>query len=138
MGQKNTASTHQPWETLHDNRHAPCASTRAGDSTCQSQEDLAQRAGISRPTVSRIERGVGDVGIDVVQRIADALGVAVSDLFVPPRSGRVDDDELARRAADPADEFIDVRALLTAVDEAAGAPLDEQRYSRAGRPPVAR
>jgi transcriptional regulator with XRE-family HTH domain len=103
-----------------------------------SQEDLAQRAGISRPTVSRIERGVGDVGIDVVQRIADALGVAVCDLFVPPRSGRVDDDELARRAADPADEFIDVRALLTAVDEAAGAPLDEQRYSRAGRPPVAR
>ena len=37
----------------------------------------------SRPTVSRIERAATDVGVEVVQRIADALGVAVSELFVP-------------------------------------------------------
>jgi transcriptional regulator with XRE-family HTH domain len=103
-----------------------------------SQDELAQRASVSRPTISRIERGVGDVSIDVVQRIADALDLTVADLFVQPRSARGDDDELRRRAADPDSEFGDARALLEAVDEAAGASLDEQRYSRAGRPAVAR
>lgn len=101
-----------------------------------SQEALAERAGISRPTISRIERGVGDVGIDVVQRIADALGVPIGELFIPPSAGPVDDDELARRAADPASEFVDARAVLAAIDEAASQPIE--RYSRAGRPPVAR
>jgi transcriptional regulator with XRE-family HTH domain len=107
-----------------------------------SQQQLAERAGISRPTVSRLERGVGDVGIDAVQRIADALGVAIADLFVPPSSTRADDAELARRAAAPDNEFGDARELLKAIDEAndgrrrGSAPLE--RYSRAGRPSVAR
>ncbi|MBV9440731.1 MAG: helix-turn-helix transcriptional regulator, partial [Candidatus Eremiobacteraeota bacterium] len=64
-----------------------------------SQGQLAERAGVARPTVSRIERAVGDVSLDVVQRIADALGVNVADLFVPPSAAAVDDEELARRAA---------------------------------------
>jgi len=103
-----------------------------------SQDDLAERAGVSRPTISRIERGVAsDVGIDIVQRIANALGITVAELFIPASAVHVDDDELARRAADPDSEFIDARTLLDAIDEAAGRPpLD--RYSRAGRPPVAR
>jgi transcriptional regulator with XRE-family HTH domain len=107
-----------------------------------SQQQLAERAGISRPTVSRLERGVGDVGIDAVQRIADALGIAIADLFVPPSSTGVDDTELARRAAAPNSEFGDARELLKALDEAndrrrqGSTPLE--RYSRAGRPPVAR
>ncbi|MGH7707765.1 MAG: helix-turn-helix transcriptional regulator [Vulcanimicrobiaceae bacterium] len=101
-----------------------------------SQEELANRAGISRPTVSRIERAAADVGIEIVQRIADALGIAVADLFLPTRDDRVDNDELAARAVAPDSEFIDARAVLDAVDEAAGRPIE--RYSRAGRPPVAR
>ncbi|MBV8580090.1 MAG: helix-turn-helix transcriptional regulator, partial [Candidatus Eremiobacteraeota bacterium] len=102
-----------------------------------SQEALAERAGISRPTVSRIERGTaGDVGLDVIQRIADALDLAIADLFVLPDSAGVDDAELARRAAASDDEFVDADALLDAVDEAAGRP--RERYSRAGRPQVAR
>src|ERR1700730_1696469 len=68
------------------------------------QEQLAERAGISRPTVSRLERAAGDVGVEVVQRIADALGKTVADLFVPAGPDRVDDDELARRAAAPDEE----------------------------------
>ena len=100
-----------------------------------SQEALAERAGISRPTISRIERGIGDVGIEVVQRIADALGVPVHELFISPSAGPVTDDELARRAADPASEYVHARAVLAAIDEAAR-PVE--RYSRAGRPPMAR
>ena len=105
-----------------------------------SQEALAERAGISRPTVSRIERGIADdVGLDVIQRIADALGYAVSDLFVLPSLSRLDDAELARRAAASDDEFVEASDVLDAVDEAAGTePSAIRRYSRAGRPPVRR
>lgn len=101
-----------------------------------SQEQLAERAGISRPTVSRIERAAADVGIEVVQRIADALGVAVSELFVPASDDRLDESEIAARLDTGDDEFIDARAVLDAVDEAAGREIE--RYSRAGRPPVDR
>jgi transcriptional regulator with XRE-family HTH domain len=100
-----------------------------------SQEELAERAGISRPTLSRVERAAGDVGLDVIERIAGALGVAVADLLVPPREDRVDDRELARRAAASEDKFVEADALLEAVDEAAGRI---ERYSRAGRPSFAR
>jgi transcriptional regulator with XRE-family HTH domain len=100
-----------------------------------SQEELADRAGISRPTLSRVERAAGDVGLDVIERIAGALGVAVADLLVPPNEDRVGDRELARRAAAPDDEFVDAEALLEAVDVAAGRI---ERYSRAGRRPLAR
>jgi transcriptional regulator with XRE-family HTH domain len=107
---------------------------------CLSQEAFAERAGISRPTVSRIERGIAeDVGLDVVQRIADALGYAVADLFILPSISRVDDAELARRAAANDDEFIDANEVLDAAAEAAGPERSAiKRYSRAGRPPIRR
>jgi transcriptional regulator with XRE-family HTH domain len=99
-----------------------------------SQSDLAERAGISRPTVSRIERATcPDVGLDTIERIAGALDVDVASLFVLELEKRVDDDEIARRAAAPDSDFVDADALLSAIAEA-GEPL--QRYSRAGRPPV--
>ena len=78
-----------------------------------SQTELAERAGVSRPTISRIERASGDVGIDVIQRIADALGVAVADLFISANAVSVDEDEL-----------LGDRSI--------------ERYSQAGRPPMAR
>jgi transcriptional regulator with XRE-family HTH domain len=101
-----------------------------------SQTDLAERAGVSRPTISRIERAVSDIGIDVVERIAKALDLTIAQLFAPLHTGRVDDEELARRAATPDDEFVDAEDLIRALDEAAGRPIE--RYSRAGRPRVAR
>jgi transcriptional regulator with XRE-family HTH domain len=100
-----------------------------------SQEDLAERAGVSRPTISRIERAVADVGVDTVQRIADALRTSVAELFVLERSGSLDDDQITRRAGDPNEEFIDADALFEALDEASGGL---ERYSKSGRPPVAR
>lgn len=101
-----------------------------------SQEDLAERSGVGRATISRIERGAAtDVGVDTLERLAGALGVSIAAFFVSPSAARADDDELDLRAADSDDEFIDARALLDAVSEAADG---EERYSRAGRPPVSR
>ena len=110
-----------------------------------SQDELAQRAGISRHTVSRIERAANDVGVDVVQRIADALGVTVAELFAPPNVEPVGKVEIARRVAAAAEDRVNLDDLLDAVDEAVAAdeppgtanPVIE-RYSRAGRPAVAR
>ena len=42
------------------------------------QEDLARRAGVSRTSVSRIERGhFGEVALDVIRRVATALEIRV-------------------------------------------------------------
>jgi len=105
-----------------------------------SQAQLAERAGISRPTLSKIERGVApDVSIAIIQRIADALGTRVADLLEPPPDmHRVEsDEEIAQRmATSTAADFVDVDVLLAAIDEADAVP--RKRYSNAGRPRVAR
>ena len=105
-----------------------------------SQAQLAERAGISRPTLSKIERGVApDVSIGIIQRIADALGTSVADLLVPPPDmDRVEsDEEIAHRMATAtAADFVPARVLLAAIDEADAPP--RKRYSNAGRPRVAR
>ncbi len=46
------------------------------------QESLAERAGVSRDTVQRVERGDGDVPrLAALWRLARAVGVPVSDLL---------------------------------------------------------
>jgi transcriptional regulator with XRE-family HTH domain len=50
-----------------------------------SQEELAHRADIDRTYISSIERSVYAATIDVVERLAKALGVEASDLLVRPR-----------------------------------------------------
>ena len=50
-----------------------------------SQEELAHRAEIDRTYISSIERSVYAATIDVVDRLAKALGVEASDLLVRPR-----------------------------------------------------
>ena len=47
-----------------------------------SQEDLAASAGINRVTLSKIERGVEDVGVVRLHKIAAVLEVGVENLFV--------------------------------------------------------
>ena len=49
-----------------------------------SQEELAHRADIDRTYVSALERSVYTVGIDVLDRLATALGVEAADLLRPP------------------------------------------------------
>jgi transcriptional regulator with XRE-family HTH domain len=49
-----------------------------------SQEELAHRAEIDRTYVSALERSVYAAGIDVLDRLARALGVEAADLLKPP------------------------------------------------------
>jgi transcriptional regulator with XRE-family HTH domain len=49
-----------------------------------SQEALAVDANVDRSYVGRLERGTVNVGVDVLERIADALGCKVGDLFREP------------------------------------------------------
>lgn len=55
-----------------------------------SQEELAERAELSQPHVSRIEDGRYSVTIDLLQAIAEALGCTVDIIQVGA------DDELGR------------------------------------------
>jgi len=102
-----------------------------------SQAELAQRSGLSRNSVSNIERGDVSPTISVVGRLATALETTLPDLFADETVPDVaNDDELARLAAAGREGAIDARSLMVAIDEAAGYP--SSRYSRAGRPRVAR
>ena len=96
-----------------------------------SQTGLADAAGLSRQTISDIERGATNPSLDVIDRIVDALGITIDRLFVPHRSGLVDDDELVRRRASGREETVDAFEALDAIEEVAGRP---RRFSNAGRP----
>jgi transcriptional regulator with XRE-family HTH domain len=59
-----------------------------------SQEGLAHDAGVDRAYLSRVERGVTYVGLEIIGRLADVLGVDPAEFFRRPiRSG-------ARKRAD--------------------------------------
>jgi len=47
------------------------------------QQDLATRVGVSRQTIMNIEFGRTHPSILLAYRIADALGISVTDLFQP-------------------------------------------------------
>ena len=48
------------------------------------QEELAERVGIFRTYMSRIETGLGNPTLTVIHALADALGVSVTELFEVP------------------------------------------------------
>ena len=102
-----------------------------------SQAALAESAGLSRTTISNLERGEGSPTYNVMRRIAFALDVKVGALLEERQfPERVSDEEIARLAeGSPSSEGIDPRMLAIAVDEAAGHSL--HRYSPAGRPRAA-
>jgi transcriptional regulator with XRE-family HTH domain len=100
-----------------------------------SQAELADRAGVSRYTIVRLESGDNtNPGLELLEKIAAALGVGVHDLLAPIELDMPSDAELARRAAAPQSEFIDADVLFAAVDEANG----RRRYSNRGRRRVER
>lgn len=41
-------------------------------------------AGITRPTLNKIESGFSDPSLSMVKKVADALGVSMIDLLTPP------------------------------------------------------
>lgn len=53
-----------------------------------SQEHLAVDAGIDRTYVSRLERGRENPSVAVLERIADALGIAIQEFFAVPEPGQ--------------------------------------------------
>jgi transcriptional regulator with XRE-family HTH domain len=52
-----------------------------------SQEALAGDAGIDRTYVSRLERGLENPTIGLLERLADALGATIVEFFVVPAPG---------------------------------------------------
>ncbi|MDA9407008.1 helix-turn-helix domain-containing protein [Bradyrhizobium sp. CCBAU 45384] len=51
------------------------------------QEQLAYDAGVDRSYLSGLERQQANPTIDLLDRLAETLGVAVSELFVRPSKG---------------------------------------------------
>jgi transcriptional regulator with XRE-family HTH domain len=49
-----------------------------------SQERLAADTGIDRAYVSEIERAQGNATVDLLDRLADLLGVEIAEFFVVP------------------------------------------------------
>jgi transcriptional regulator with XRE-family HTH domain len=53
-----------------------------------SQEELAHRARIDRTYISSLERSLYAAGIDVVDRLAKAMGIEAADLLQRPAPSR--------------------------------------------------
>ncbi len=49
------------------------------------QEQVAKTAGIAVSSYNQYETGARSVPADVAQRVADVLGVEVSDIFLPKK-----------------------------------------------------
>lgn len=47
--------------------------------------ELAERTGLQRPNLSRLEHGRHEPSLETLQRVADALGVPVARLVAEPR-----------------------------------------------------
>jgi transcriptional regulator with XRE-family HTH domain len=52
-----------------------------------SQERLAVDAGVDRAWISELEREQGNTSVDLLDRLADALGVPIAFLFAEPAAG---------------------------------------------------
>jgi transcriptional regulator with XRE-family HTH domain len=92
-----------------------------------SQATLAERAGISRTILSAVENGEGNVTLESIEKIAGTLETSVADLFAQPVSLGASDADLARRADDGPEAYVDADDFLAALDDRAG------RYSKRGR-----
>jgi transcriptional regulator with XRE-family HTH domain len=104
-----------------------------------SQHTLAQRAGVTRATISNIERASGSAQVGTIFRIASALNTTAAALLSDPELPNESDDDLDQLAARESERAIDTHDLLAAVNEAYGeADVVFPRYSRAGRPRLRR
>ena len=85
------------------------------------QAQLARAAGVTRQTVSDIERGATNATVDVLDQLSGVLKIPIERLFSSSgASGVVDDDEIARRRTLPRTDRVNARALHVAIEEAAG------------------
>ena len=54
----------------------------------ESQNAFAKRAGVSGPTINRIENCVQNVSLETLQTLCDRLGCDIADLFPPSDTRR--------------------------------------------------
>ena len=50
---------------------------------------LCERIGISQPSMSLIANGKQNPSFDTLEKISDALGVGIGELFAPPDGARI-------------------------------------------------
>jgi transcriptional regulator with XRE-family HTH domain len=89
------------------------------------QLDLAERSHLSRPYVSRLEKGKADPALSAVRRLAVALNIGIGQLIeeLPPERplSRDEMDQLARGALHPgtheARAFPETRVLALMINE---------------------
>ncbi len=72
------------------------------DQTGLSQQAFADMIGLSRPTISRIERGLGNPLLFDLLKISNACGVSPETLLIPTEEGL---DQLAEAIMDQADTW---------------------------------
>ncbi len=101
-----------------------------------SQIQLADRAGVSRPVISKMEQGLVSPSFESLARVAEVLGCTIADLFEPIRDEPVSDEEILRRASAGPSEFVDADFLLGAIEEARQGSPRLVRYSARGRKPA--
>lgn len=86
---------------------------------CLSQEALAEKAGISANTVSRIEGGQMSMGIGTFLKLAQAMGTDANSLLgiVPEADGKIYRDMLSHisRLSEPEQEIV-LRTVETLVE----------------------
>ncbi len=58
-----------------------------------SQEELAERAELHRTYISSIERGQRNPSLENIEKIAKALSISISDLFINYKIEEVDTDD---------------------------------------------
>lgn len=84
------------------------------------QQQIATRAGVPRPTVAHLESGSGNPTLAVLIRVASALNVSIEELIGPPRAtGR-----LYRAAELPVRVRADVRLSKLLPDPLAGIDIE--------------
>jgi transcriptional regulator with XRE-family HTH domain len=90
------------------------------------QEDAAEKIGVSAEFYARIERGNALPSVPTFARIAAALGVSADTLLglrPPDVSERVSDDQPAWAAASPPSDSPEIRRLLRRLRKASPATL---------------
>jgi transcriptional regulator with XRE-family HTH domain len=96
---------------------------------------LAERAGISNPYLSQIERGLRRPSADILQRVADALRISAETLYVQAgilEERRGDLDEHIRAAADLTES--QKRALLEIYHAFRASSVEQQTTTAATEP----
>ena len=108
----------------------PLTLREARDARAMTQEQLAVRSGVDQTYISLIERSLRFPSQDIRQRLAEALGIAPSDLrFEPQPSATVD------RSKDSRGHSVAHRALTDAADDSnAASPEGDAAHEQAKFP----